>query len=151
MTTERFSLDSNVLVHAADGRAGLRHTRALQILILAARRDCVLTFQALAEFFHAATRKRIIPRHAAAAQIRDLLAIFATVAADAEAFKAALESAERGRHSFWDGLLIATAARAGCAFLLSEDMQDGARFGGVTILDPFIGEALPERVAALLR
>jgi hypothetical protein len=30
-------------------------------------------------------------------------------------------------------------------------MQDGARFGGVTILDPFIGQELPERVAALLR
>jgi hypothetical protein len=53
--------------------------------------------------------------------------------------------------SFWDGLLIATAARAGCTFLLSEDMQDGARFGRVTILDPFVGEDLPQPVAELLR
>ncbi len=30
-------------------------------------------------------------------------------------------------------------------------MQDGARFGRVTILDPFGGEELPERVAELLR
>jgi hypothetical protein len=30
-------------------------------------------------------------------------------------------------------------------------MQDGARIGGVTILDPFVGEELPEPVAALLR
>ena len=30
-------------------------------------------------------------------------------------------------------------------------MQDGARFGGMTILDPFVGEEMPDRVAALLR
>jgi predicted nucleic acid-binding protein len=147
----RFLLDANILVYAADGRAGPRHARALQIVVLAARRNCVLTLQALGEFFHATVRKRIVPPHHAAAQIRDLLAIFTTVAADTEAFRMTLEGAEQGRHSFWDGLLIATAARAGCAFLLSEDMQDGARFGRVTILDPFVGEELPEPVAELLR
>jgi predicted nucleic acid-binding protein len=35
--------------------------------------------------------------------------------------------------------------------ILSEDMHDGARFDGVTVLNPFLGEELPERVAALLR
>ena len=119
--------------------------------VSAARRDCVLTLQALGEFFHASTRKRIVPHHDAAAQVRDLLAIFRTAAADVEAFRAALEGAERGTRSFWDGVLIATIARAGCDFLLSEDMQDGSHFGGVTILDPFVGDDLPEAVAALLR
>jgi predicted nucleic acid-binding protein len=151
MTTERFSLDSNVLVYAADGRAGARHARALQIIVLAARQDCVLTLQALGEFFHATTRKRIAPRHDAAAQVRDLLAIFPTAAPDADALRTALDEAERGTRSFWEGLLIATAARAGCVFLLSEDMQDGARLGGVTVLDPFVGDELPEAVAQLLR
>jgi predicted nucleic acid-binding protein len=147
----RFSLDANVLVYAADGRAGHRHARALHILVSAARRDCVLTLQALGEFFHAATRKQIVPRHDAAAQVRDLLAIFPTTAADVAAFRAALEEAERGTRSFWDGVLIATIARAGCHFLLSENMQDGTRLGGVTILNPFVGDELPEAVAALLR
>ena len=147
----RFSLDANVLVYAADGRAGTRHARALHVLIAAARRDCVLTLQALGEFFHTATRKRIVPRRDAAEHLRDLLQIFRTVAADAEAFRAALEWAERGRRSFWDGVLVATLASAGCEVLLSEDMQGGARFGSVTILDPFVGDELPEPVAALLR
>jgi predicted nucleic acid-binding protein len=35
--------------------------------------------------------------------------------------------------------------------VLSEDMQDGARFGGVTVVDPFVGDELPDAVAALLR
>jgi predicted nucleic acid-binding protein len=111
----------------------------------------VLTLQALGEFFHATTRKRIVARHDAATQVRDLLAIFPTAAADVDAFTTALAVAEQGRSSFWDGLLVATAARAGCTCLLTEDMQDGARVDGVTILDPFVGEELPDQVAELLR
>lgn len=151
MTTERFSLDSNVLVYAVDDRAEARHARALEILLLAARRDCVLTLQVLGEFFHAATRKGIVRRHEAAAQVRDLLAIFPIATADVEALRTAVEAAERGIFSYWDGLLIATAARAGCSYLLSENMQSGARFGGVTILDPFAGDELTGPVADLLR
>jgi predicted nucleic acid-binding protein len=105
----RFSLDSNVLVYAADGRAGSRHARALHVPILAARRDCVLTLQALGEFFHVTTRKRLVARHDAATQVRDLLTIFPTAAADDDAFRTALAGATQGRSSFWDGLLVITA------------------------------------------
>ena len=30
-------------------------------------------------------------------------------------------------------------------------MADGTRFGGVTVLNPFVGDELPEALAALLR
>jgi predicted nucleic acid-binding protein len=63
----------------------------------------------------------------------------------------ALEIAVDGRLSLWDALLLATAERHACEIVLSKDMQDGARFGGVTILDPFVGEVLPARIAELLR
>jgi predicted nucleic acid-binding protein len=46
---------------------------------------------------------------------------------------------------------LATAERQGCEIVLSEDMQNGARIGRVTILDPFVGEELPSAVAELLR
>jgi pilus assembly protein CpaF len=57
---------------------------------------------------------------------------------------------EGGRFAFWDALILATAGQAGCAVVLSEDMADGARFDGVTVLDPFEGSDLPAPVAALL-
>jgi predicted nucleic acid-binding protein len=150
MTTERFSLDTNILVYAADMAAGERHERALEILDRAVRRDCVLTLQALAEFFHAAAGKRMVTRTEAADQLRDWATAFPTVSADPGTLWMALEFAADERLSLWDALLLATAEHHACAFVLSEDMQDGARFGGVTILDPFIGEVLPARVAALL-
>ena len=150
MTPERFSLDTNILVYAADVAAGKRHGRALEILDRAVRRDCVLTLQALAEFFHAATRKQMVARTEAAAQLRDWATAFPTVSDDPASLWMALEFAADGRLSLWDGLLLATADRHACEVVLSEDMQDGTRFGGVTVLDPFVGEVLPARVAELL-
>jgi predicted nucleic acid-binding protein len=146
----RFSLDANVLVYAADLAAGTRHERALDILDRAVRRDCVLTLQALAEFFHVITRKRMVARTEAAAQVRDWTTEYPTISADSAALWAAPEFAVDGRLAWWDALSLATAQRHGCEVVLSEDMQDGARFGGVTILDPFVGEELPKRVVALL-
>jgi predicted nucleic acid-binding protein len=41
--------------------------------------------------------------------------------------------------SFYDALVIAAAADAGCRVLLTEDLQHGRKFGGVTIENPFLG------------
>ncbi|MGH6920214.1 MAG: PIN domain-containing protein [Geminicoccaceae bacterium] len=147
----RFSLDTNVLVYAADLAAGQRHERALDIVDRAVRRHCVLTLQALAEFFHVTTRKQMVARAEAAAQLRDWTTEFPTVSVDAEALRTALEFTVGGRFGWWGAVLLATAERHGCEVVLSEDLQDGARFGRVTVLDPFVGAELPEPVAALLR
>jgi predicted nucleic acid-binding protein len=47
-----------------------------------------------------------------------------------------------GRHrlSFWDAMLWATAKRAGCRVLFTEDLQDGRRLEGVLFVDPFASE-----------
>jgi predicted nucleic acid-binding protein len=150
MTSRRFSLDTNILVYAADRSAGERHQRALGILDRAVRCDCVLTLQALAEFYSASTRKRIIPKSEAAAQARDWGLEFEIVAAAPEALWTALELVRRRRVGFWDALLLATAARHGCAVVLSENMHSGARMAELTILDPFVGDDLPAAVEALL-
>ena len=150
MTTRRFSLDANVLVYAADRRAGPRHERALEILDRASRRDCILTLQALAEFFHATTRKGMVPKADAAAQVRDWGLEFPVAAADLDALRAALGFAVEGRFAFWDALLLVTAERHGCAVVLSEDMQDGTRLNRLIVLNPFAGEALPASVVELL-
>jgi predicted nucleic acid-binding protein len=147
----RFSLDTNVLVYSADRAGGERHERALDIIDRAVRRDCVLTLQALAEFFYVTTRKRMVARAEAAAQLRDWTTEFPTLVADSGALWTALEFTVHGRFGWWDALLLATAERHGCKIVLSENMQDGTRFGDVTILNPFVGEELPEAVAALLR
>jgi predicted nucleic acid-binding protein len=39
--------------------------------------------------------------------------------------------------AFWDAVVLAAAAQAGCRPLLSEDMRDGFARRGVTVRNPF--------------
>jgi predicted nucleic acid-binding protein len=43
----------------------------------------------------------------------------------------------RHRLSWWDSLIVAAAQMQNCALLLSEDFQDGARYGSVVVRSPF--------------
>lgn len=146
----RFTLDTNILVYAADGNAGERHLRAYDIVDRAAQSSCILTLQALAEFFHAVTRKGLVPVDAARDQVKDWMEIFPVLTADADAIAAAMEAAALGRFGFWDAMLLATAARGGCAVALSEDMSDGARFGSIVVRNPLLGPTLPPDIEALV-
>jgi len=47
------------------------------------------------------------------------------------------EIEQRHRLSWWDSLIVAAAAAQGCALLLSEDLQDGGVYAGVTVRSPF--------------
>ena len=145
----RFSLDTNILVYAVDVDAGERHERSKELMVQAARRDCVLTVQALAEFFHVTTRKNLLELSRASAFVRDWLDVFQVVAADDTALVRAMDAVEAHRLSFWDAMLWATARRTGCAAILSEDMQDGRRLSGVTFVNPFAANAAA-RLAPLL-
>ena len=39
--------------------------------------------------------------------------------------------------SYWDSIIIATASKSGCIYLTSEDLQDGQKIQGVTIINIF--------------
>jgi predicted nucleic acid-binding protein len=42
-----------------------------------------------------------------------------------------------------DTVIVSAAARAGCRFLLSEDLQEGFNWGGLTVTNPFASPAHP--------
>jgi predicted nucleic acid-binding protein len=148
----RFTLDTNVLVYSVDRSAGVKHQLAAQILLQAPRLDCWLTLQSLSEFYSVATRKGIMPAAEAAAQIDDWLTFFHTLAVSAVAIRAALADAVAGRASYWDALLVATAAKAGCHLILTEDLQDVTTLSGVEVHNPFAaGGALTARARHVLR
>ena len=137
----RFSLDTNILVYAVDRDAGEYHDRSRTLLGRAALRDCVLTVQALGEFFQATTRKNLLPLAHASGFVRDWFAVFQVAAADTSALIDAMDAVEEHRLSFWDAMLWATVRQSGCSAIPSEDMQDGRRLGGVEIVNPFTAEA----------
>ena len=54
-----------------------------------------------------------------------------------------MELATSHQLSLWDAIMLAAAAQAGCRLLLSEDMQDGFTWRGVTVRNPFTTAPLP--------
>lgn len=150
MSAERFTLDSNILIYSADDRAGQRTQIAREVIERARHVDCHLTLQAVSEFFSAATRKGYVPLAQAAGQATNWLTLFGTIPASSSAVRVALVNA-RGRRSYWDALLIATAAEGGCRAILTEDLQDGAMIGGVRVVNPFGPDGVTPKAMSILR
>jgi predicted nucleic acid-binding protein len=150
MSADTFTLDTNILVYAMDARASHRHRLAMGIIDQAVQLDCILTLQSVSEFYAAVTRKRIATVADTLAQAEDWLAMFRIAAASAGAVRVALRSAASGQASFWDALLVATAAEAGCTTILTEDLSDGALLQGVRVLNPFGTTGLTPAATALL-
>jgi predicted nucleic acid-binding protein len=145
----RITLDSNILVYAADHQAGERHRAAADLLHRAARADCVLTLQSLGEFFHVATRKMKRAAEDVALFVDAWRAAFAVHAASEQSLDSAVDLVKRHGLSFWDAMLWATAGDAGCRLLLSEDLHDGLALRGVTCVNPFAAQNTRLIVAAL--
>jgi len=150
MSGERFTLDTNILVYSMDGGAGRRRQAAIEVIARAALRDCALTLQAISEFFSVAKRKNLMPVDKAAAQASDWLDLFPIAIVSKSAARAALATSVAGQLSYWDGLLLATAAEAGCAAILTEDMADGSVLHGVRIVNPFAAAGLSPEAERLL-
>ena len=102
MNGERFSIDTNVLVYSVDRVAGLRHDTARAVVGASHRLSCVVTLQALSEFFSVATRKKLIPAGEASEAVREWIGIFETATSSVDSVLAAIERAASGRLSYWD-------------------------------------------------
>lgn len=139
----RLTLDSNVLVYAADLDAGDRHLRAKSLLSAASRADTVLPLQALAEFFYVTTRKRKLTVREANYAVDAWAGTFFVRPANYETVVIAMSLVETDRMAFWDAMIVAVAEQADCDLLVSEDLQDGRRFGRVTIVNPFVPQMPP--------
>jgi predicted nucleic acid-binding protein len=133
----RSLLDTNVLVYADAADEPTKQRRALDV-IQAHRRagTAVLSTQVLQEYVNVAVRKLGLP----APLIRERLAFygrFEVVQTTPDLIAGALDLHVLNGLSFYDALIVRAAQASGCACVLSEDMQAGARLGGVQIVNPF--------------
>jgi len=55
----------------------------------------------------------------------------------------ATELSVRHQLGWWDAVILSAAADAGCRLLLSEDLQEGFTWGGVTVTNPFAATRHP--------
>ncbi len=59
------------------------------------------------------------------------------VSADRELMLDAIKLATDTQLSVFDAAIVSAAGRAGCATLLSEDLNEGRLLGGVNVRNPF--------------
>jgi predicted nucleic acid-binding protein len=132
-----FTFDTNILFYASDSGAGDKHRRALALVDAALQRDCLLTLQSLAELYNAMVKRRAVSPAEAQQIILAYRETFPVVIANEADLAEAIDTHRHDGLQFWDAMLWATARRAGCTILLTEDFQDGRVLGGVTIRNPF--------------
>jgi predicted nucleic acid-binding protein len=134
----RTFLDTNVLVYLFDNDEQDKQECAREILEDAEPGELVLSTQVLSEFYVTVTRKLAQPLEPAlAAEAVDWLGLLGVVVADIALVKSAIQASRSSRLSYWDGLVVAAATRAGCERLLTEDLNDGQCFGMVKVENPF--------------
>ncbi len=134
---ERFFVDTNVLLYTADP-ADPAKRRAAQIWITTLWEQGAgsLSWQVLHEFNVNALRKLRVPSPKARATV----AVFVSWQPIETGFgliERAWHWTDKAQVTYWDGLIVAAAEQAGCAWLLSEDFQAGRKLGTVTIVNPF--------------
>jgi predicted nucleic acid-binding protein len=130
------SLDANILVYSVDPVGAAKRTTALDLIRRAAG-SAVLTEQALFEFVHVSTRKLGMPRDQAAATVRSFAQTFRIVLAPHDIVDKTMQAMLTHKVAVWDARLLTVCSAAGVATLLSEDFQDGGKYGSVTVIDPF--------------
>jgi len=132
-------IDTNVLIYAHDVSAGQKHYRARQLIqdLWQSEEGC-LSIQVLQEFYVNVTQKVAKPLPAeTAAQIITDLSVWQIHCPGAQDILEAIHLQKRYQMSFWDAMILASAAQMGCQILWSEDLKPGQAYGQVKLQSPF--------------
>lgn len=137
--SEPIFVDTNVLLYARDASEPLKQPKAAAWLAFLWRERLGRTsVQVLSEYYQNVTRK-LRPGLAAEDAWDDVRALMTwrPEPVDDDLLRLGREVESRYRIGWWDSLAVAAARRQGCAILLTEDLQHGMDFGGVTVRNPF--------------
>lgn len=133
----KIALDTNILAYAEGTNGTVMRDKALDLIQRFPPTAIVLPVQTLGELFNVLVRKagrRPGRVRAAVLSWRDAYAVMETSAA---IMINATDLASDHGLSIWDSVVLAAAAEAECRLLLSEDLQEGFTWRGVTVANPF--------------
>lgn len=133
----RSALDTNILVYAEGANDSARRDAALDLLDRLSPDEAIIPLQVLGELFNVLVRKAGMPRDHARQRVLYWGDSYTIIESSREVMQAALDLATDHQFSIWDAIVVSAASRAGCRVLLSEDMQPGFTWGGVTVVNPF--------------
>jgi len=109
----------------------------------------VLPVQTLGELFNVLIRKAKRRSSRARAAVLSWRDAYPMVETSATVLVNAMDLASGHGLTIWDSVVLAASAEAECRLLLSEDLQEGFTWRGVTVTNPFASTLHP-LLAALL-
>ena len=140
--SDKYFVDTNILMYAHDTSAGGKHERAKALLEeLWRERTGVVSTQVLQEL--SVNLREKVHRPLDAKGVRELVTDYLSwqvVVNGRESILQALDLEERHQISFWDALVIHAAHVSGAEVLYSEDLSNGEMYGSVRVVNPFVAD-----------
>jgi len=134
-----YFVDTNVLVYSRDASEPDKQPRAQQWLAALWEKRCGRTsVQVLSEYYVTVTRK-LAPGLTPDEAWMDVEALLAwgPQAVNVDVLRGARSASQGSALSWWDALIVAAAKTSNCAFVLTEDLQDGQDLDGMRVINPF--------------
>ena len=137
------AVDTNVLAYAEGLHDGARKQTALHLLEALPPESTFIPVQALGELFSVLVRKAQWSKAKAGKAILSWGDAFSLIESSNDVMLAATDLASAHQFGIWDAIILSAAADARCRLLLSEDLQDGFTWRGVTVTNPFASSRHP--------
>jgi predicted nucleic acid-binding protein len=145
----KVALDTNVLAYAEGTNGARMRDKALELVQQLPPGSVVLPIQTLGELFNVLVRKARRRRARARMAILTWRDAYPVAETSATVMVNAADLATDHGLAIWDSVVLSAAAEAECRLLLSEDLQEGFTWRGVTVTNPFASTLHP-LLAALL-
>ncbi|RWA69982.1 PIN domain-containing protein [Mesorhizobium sp.] len=133
----KVAIDTNVLAYAEGVNDAEKRDVVLELLHSVPREAAVIPVQVLGELFNVLVRKAGRSPQEARDKLLSWSDAFQVAGTTPEVMMMAVDVAADHRFGIWDAVILSTASQTGCRLLLSEDLQEGFTWGGVTVVNPF--------------
>jgi len=134
----RVALDTNILAYAEGVGDAHRCAGAIRLIEQLPTGLVLLPAQTLGELFRVLTGKAKRDAGLVREAIMTWADSFEVADSTWTAIQAAIDLAIDHRLQIWDALIMAVAAENRCRLLLTEDLQSGFIWRGVTVVNPFV-------------
>jgi predicted nucleic acid-binding protein len=145
----KVALDTNILAYAEGVNGAEKRDEMLALLRRLPEHAVIVPAQALGELFNVLVLKAKRSRDSARTAVLTWRDAYSVTDTSAAVMTDALDLAHDHQMRIWDAVMLSVAAASECRLLLSEDLQDGFTWRGVTVTNP-LGATPHALLAALL-
>jgi predicted nucleic acid-binding protein len=139
----KVALDTNILAYAEGTNGVEMKEKALDLIQRLPADSVVLPTQVLGELFNVLVLKAKKPATTARTAILTWRDAYPLSDTSATVIVNAADLAADHNLRIWDAVILSATAEAGCRLLLTEDLQDGFTWQGVTVTNPFAATMHP--------